>query len=1208
MKQIVSILPFEWKYWFKKTSVYVYFSVIMLFALLIFSIETIRIGNVTEVVYKNAPYSLTKLYILISLFLPLILNEFIAFSLARDYEYKFHEIIYTFPVSKFVLFSGRFLGAFLPVIMIFASIPLADILAHVVPWTPEDSLLPFNLTHHLWCMTIIVLPSLIAIGCILFFFGSFLKNIKYSILIAVGMLALYFSFLQLSDNLIDHSFIDIADPFGLIPLFELLNKQTAYEMNHYLIVPTARFIINRIVWCGLGIGLFFMAVYKQRIRWNLPKKTSDSNDSGKTIRSFFQVQYKSIQFSKKTEGFSWILSAVANEASLGLKYMLRSNVLIFMTGIIFLMYLMYFIGMIQDDEAPRYATTYYTLKIIFFVIFILKLFFIYLSAEIFWREKTSFFSEIKYSLPVSPAVILTGKLFSLMLLYIFCAIFFLLFGILYQTFKGEAPVEFSIYFTEIFIFKFTDFIALIILSFFLHALTGQKFISMGIVILILTFQPVLKASMHIKSNMAGILPSFPDIIYSDFYGYGPYLTQYISFWFYWMLIYAFVFYVTIVIFEGYKHISFLDKLFIIKNHFAQYKLFPTTALIIVTGYAGFLHYHVNIRNRYLSYDDEIYWRAFYEKNYQKYKDKPQPKIVYADYAIDLFGKERKYFVKAKLYLKNKFNEPIEELYINNPVKHPFEIINNNLTLIHKDTSKLVSFEIYRLKQPLMPGDSMLFEYSYKEIYESIENELSNPYLMPNGTFLNYSMFTPAFGYDESYEIAENTERKKQGLPIKQFYLPPLETNCTQKCMWNYVTQSDWAKMHFVISTYADQMAIAPGKLVKKWTTKNRAYFEYRLDQPSLFFFNVMSARYAVKKERLNDIELAIYYHPGHEWNVPQMMDALKASISYYVNHLGKYYHNEARIIEFPQFSSFAQAFPGTMPYSESIGFTSNYKDNQEDINRIFHVVAHEMAHQWWAHQVVGAKMQGAPFLSESLAEFSASNVIAKVFGEDMLLKFLRRSNRNYITSRAYETKREPTLLTTDQQSYVYYDKAAVSLNAIQHQTGFAIMFNVLQQLIKKFAYQEPPYPTSLEFSKRLYDLCPDSLKPFVQEHLEKIIIWDLDVKSKEAKPQADSTWEINLNIEFFKNSYLTNISLTENIKNTDLGKSERLVATGPVTITAYEKKKGKMYGEPLASSTIMIQNNHASIKLICPKKPDKIVIDPKFAYIWKDVEKKEITP
>ena len=73
----------------------------------------------------------------------------------------------------------------------------------------------------------------------------------------------------------------------------------------------------------------------------------------------------------------------------------------------------------------------------------------------------------------------------------------------------------------------------------------------------------------------------------------------------------------------------------------------------------------------------------------------------------------------------------------------------------------------------------------------------------------------------------------------------------------------------------------------------------------------------------NGIDIAVYYHPGHEWNVGKMLHAVRQSLIYYSQAFGPYPHKQARIIEFPRIADFAQAFPGTMPYSEGAGFVAN---------------------------------------------------------------------------------------------------------------------------------------------------------------------------------------------------------------------------------------------------------------------------------------------
>src|SRR3546814_7935137 len=95
-----------------------------------------------------------------------------------------------------------------------------------------------------------------------------------------------------------------------------------------------------------------------------------------------------------------------------------------------------------------------------------------------------------------------------------------------------------------------------------------------------------------------------------------------------------------------------------------------------------------------------------------------------------------------------------------------------------------------------------------------------------------------------------------------------------------------------------------------------------------------------------------------------MIESAKKSLDYYTREFSPYQFRQLRILEFPGYSTFAQAFAGTVPYSESIGFIADLRD-EETIDYVFYVTAPEVAHQWWAHQVVGANVQGATLLSES---------------------------------------------------------------------------------------------------------------------------------------------------------------------------------------------------------------------------------------------------
>src|SRR6266704_1576639 len=101
------------------------------------------------------------------------------------------------------------------------------------------------------------------------------------------------------------------------------------------------------------------------------------------------------------------------------------------------------------------------------------------------------------------------------------------------------------------------------------------------------------------------------------------------------------------------------------------------------------------------------------------------------------------------------------------------------------------------------------------------------------------------GYSNRDEIADPNDRKKYGLG-EQVLMPVLERNCTKHCMETYLGgHMDWIDVDTVISTSPDQIAVAPGSLVREWQDNGRHHFRYKLDHSSLGFYSFISARYEV---------------------------------------------------------------------------------------------------------------------------------------------------------------------------------------------------------------------------------------------------------------------------------------------------------------------------------------------------------------------------
>jgi aminopeptidase N len=244
-----------------------------------------------------------------------------------------------------------------------------------------------------------------------------------------------------------------------------------------------------------------------------------------------------------------------------------------------------------------------------------------------------------------------------------------------------------------------------------------------------------------------------------------------------------------------------------------------------------------------------------------------------------------------------------------------------------------------------------------------------------------------------------------------------------------------------------------------------------------------------------------------------MLAAMKTSLGYFTENFGPYQFGYARIIEFPGYAGFAQAFAGTMPYSESIGFAADVRD-PETIDYVSYVTAHELGHQYWAHQVVGGDMQGSTLLSETLAQYSALMVMEELYGADKIRRFLKYELDQYLRGRKTDVLDEQPLLRVENQGHIHYRKGALVMYLLQHRLGEDAVNRALARLIARYKFKGAPYPRSLDL---IAELRKEAITPedqaLITDLFERITIYDLKAKEAVTTQLADGRWSTRITIE-----------------------------------------------------------------------------------------------
>jgi ABC-2 type transport system permease protein len=432
------------------------------------------------------------------------------------------------------------------------------------------------------------------------------------------------------------------------------------------------------------------------------------------------------------------------------------------------------------------------------------------------------------------------------------------------------------------------------------------------------------------------------------------------------------------------------------------------------------------------------------------------------------------------------------------------------------TEKLLGFYVYDLGSPLAAHEKATLEFDLHYANPGFPNSGGDTHLVYNGTFFS-SELAPHIGYSPWGELPDDAVRHKFDLPPRR--VAPVGDPIGR--MHNYVAQdADWMDFDATVSTTEGQLAIAPGYLDREWTVGGRRYFHYGMDSKILGFYSFLSARYTVLTDTwtpppdaagMKDVAIEIDYQAGHEFDLARMVKGIKKSLDYYTVKFGPYQHHKVRIVEFPRYEQFAQSFPNTIPFSEAIGFIARVDDAKpDDIDYPFYVTAHEVAHQWWAHQVVSGDVQGATLLSETMAQYSALMVMKHEYGPDKMKKFLRYELDRYLHGRSGAKRAEMPLVSVENQPYVHYAKGSLVMYALADYIGEDVLDQALAKFVAKTKFSGPPYTDAVAFVAALRAATPPEYPHLIGDMFEAITLFDNRAKEASYVKRADGKYDVTV--------------------------------------------------------------------------------------------------
>jgi len=1104
------ITAFELKYQLRNPVFWVGAAIFFLLTFGATASESIQIGGGGNI-NANSPIAIIQTHLVLTLFFMFVSTAFVSNVIVRDDESGFGPMVRSTSVRKFDYLLGRFTGAFLAAALAFATVPLAIFIGSLMPWVDPETLGPNHLSYYASAYFIYALPGMLMVSALFFAVATMTRSMMYTYVGVVVFLVLWtilISVVQGRPDLQDAA--ALFEPFGLGALANATRYWTIAESNSMVPPLDGGLLANRVIWLVFSFAMLALAysrfsftekgVSKRKLRKqtlneavlaSVPPKTVDvlpelQPDQSGWVRLVTRTKFEVLQVVKHPAFFVLLMIGVFNTS-----------------GGLFLSNQLYGVSArpLTFSVIPILQGGFTLIPIIIAI---------YYAGELVWRDRDRKMHEIIDSTPTPGWSYMVPKTIAVAVVLLAALAISVISAMLIQMMRGVTPE--AIKFVGWYLLPLTvDMLILAILAVFVQALSPNKYVGWAIMVLYIVAVQVLftLGYEHPLYLYGSTGPNPISDLNGNVIGNG------LGWWLrlYWG---AFALILAVAAHLLWRRGTETDLKPRLKRVPARLKS-PAGALLgagalVALGSGGFIFNQINVIEEYRTSDDGERALAEYEKRFLQYEDVVQPTVTDMQFEVELWPRDIRMDATGRYAILNDTDEVIEVLHVRLPDPNA-EILDLQVagaSLEMEDEE--YNYFIYRFAEPLAPGDTSELTFKTQRWQKGFRHSGNDTRMVRNGTFLNNSEFGPQIGMNRSGLLSDRTTRRRYDLPAE---LRPAPLGDEASRQENYVG-ADWVTADITIITDADQTPIAPGVRVSDVSENGRRTARFVSDTPILSFFSIQSADYKIATGDSDGVELQVYYHETHEDNVERMMTALDASLDYYRANFGPYQFPHARIIEFPGYASFAQAFAGTMPYSESIGFVADYADEGE-IDGVTYVVAHEVAHQYWAHQLISANQQGGTLLVESMASYSALMVMKEMYGEDQMRRFLQHELNNYLTSRGSEAIEEMSLEKVENQGYIHYRKAAVVFYLLQDRLGEDRVNAMLAGLLDRYRFQGAPYAISTDLVEGYLGLARnDQERELVEDMLRRITLYDMKVESAETRELGDGTWETVMTVEAAK--------------------------------------------------------------------------------------------
>lgn len=1023
---------------------------------------------------------------------------FVVKATQRDSQSRMEGLIFVTPVSKGSFFMSRLIGAWIVSLLVFLPSIIGFCLGVAYSDLDPSRILDFQLAAGLSVAFKLLIPTLSTLVALLFTVGLLTKNPLATYATAVGIYAAYFIcsiFLNspllanaapvASENLV---WTALADPFGISAFFHQTNLWTSYEKNNLGIQFSGLFAWNRALWLTfslgvLAIGYRIFSFREAKEKHKMKQKEDDSGDLQNfsfekinpqtgDFRAVFRSQLRlSVQFILKNYLFWMILGAWIIIAVTEIYFKLFSG------------------GSYEESFYPATQILLDRVQQPLFLFGIILL--IFFSGSLTWREKDYGMQELVSATPAPKGLIFLSHFTTLALVIITMLSLTVLVCLGFQLFDnswtGDKWALLSLYLSPGWSMVFFSIIFLLIQRY-----TPHKYIGMGLsAISFGVFAGPLSSTLGL-SHPLFLVGSTPFLTYSEMTGFDYQWSPFLNLSLLWGILA-----VAIALWLYF----FWDQTFSFRNRKVFKKPVPRLALLFTVIFLGLWggYFLKTLREgSFIPTARMLDQKARYEQEFQKYKGAPV--LAYADLRIDLDLRpsERNFKAKVSGKLVNPSSEPIRNMLIQEKEK----LRDFNLEKV-EDFGYIEELMLYQISfsEAVLPGDSLEFSFSVEPQSTLLQNHKA---VVQNGSYLNLRDFAPFFGYSESMEIKDYSERKKRGLPPK--------AKDDRDDSHSGVTENNLYKVGFeaIVKTDRNQTAITSGNLIEERLEGNQRVFHFHSPEPILPAVGFFSGVYQVDSVQYGDVMLKVYSAMKHGFANEKTLKVMQDALEYCSTTFGKYPFDHMNLVEVPGFWGFGgYAHPGVISMTEDKYFLVKEGTDQFDLQTKRAV--HEVAHQWFGHLLAPRNVPGASLFVEGLAKYAEVLLLEKSLGKAATWYLSDQANRTYFQGRATAIKSEQSLAEQENQSYLAYGKSLSAFLAARDLLGEEVLNAIIRELVSNsLANKRPVVDSQVLLDKMKKETNPKGQK-LLEDWFQKVMIYDLQILDAQIEESQNGLYQLTLN-------------------------------------------------------------------------------------------------